>query len=212
MGCLGMKRARRTGLGAFMAVWLTSPAHAFDVTPADVNRFSIGRTLMPPSSLDLVVLPDPALAPVRGLDFDSARRPEAPAVAARGPDTPSDVDWTLDYRHSFLTDTTSSAALRGDPSTGFSRQLDRDVVDLGLSWRLAGSRLGIGYELQSAREHSAADLSLGRFLPGSGQATHALTLGLTREWGAGAPPPVPVVAPPSTLDEDDAMPASEAVR
>ena len=63
--------------------------------------------------------------------------------------------------------------------------------DLNMSWLLAGSTVGVGYQLQSARGTTLADtVSVSRFLPGSEQAMHSFTLGLTRKWGAAAPPPL----------------------
>jgi hypothetical protein len=84
-----------------------------------------------------------------------------------------------------------SDALRSDPSTGYTRHLDMDVLALGMSWALAGNQVGVGYQLQSARGGIGGDAGLGRFLPGSEAATHAFTLGLTRPFGAGLPPPAP---------------------
>jgi hypothetical protein len=186
-------------------------AGAFDPTPADVQRLSIGRTLGPADWPALVQLPDTPFA-AGSLGLDARQLLATPSEAAPPPRDAGDVAWRFDYTHSLLTDTMSNQLLRNDRSTGFSRQLDRDVVDLGLSWRLAGNRLGIGYQLQSARERSAADLSLARFLPGNAQATHALTLGLTREWGAGTPPPVPIVLLPELAGSDEATSAAHAAR
>lgn len=189
------RRIARLAIGAIL---MAAATHAADLTPADAARFSIGRssaapvvlfTLMDPS---LTLLPPESLIDARSmaLDVDPAGATTSDPVAER------DLRWKLGYRHSDLSDRASSETLRADPSTGFSRQLDRDVVDLGLSWRLASSnRLGFGYQLQSARDGGAADGGLSRFLPGSAAATHAFTLGVTREFGAGAPPPA-VVAPP----------------
>ena len=111
---------------------------------------------------------------------------------------PSAVKWKLGYRHVQLEDLTSTA-LRSDPATGFSRQLNTDVLNLGMSWSLAGNQVGLAYQLQSARGGIGGDAGLSRFLPGSLAATHALTLGVTREFGAGVPPPAP--PPMLVLDE-----------
>lgn len=120
------------------------------------------------------------------------------------------VRWKLDYRHAQLSDLPSSA-LRTDPSTGFSRRLDTDVLALGMSWRLAGNQVGLAYQLQSARGAGGGAEGLARFLPGSEATTHALTLGVTREFGAAGPP---AVAPPLLIIEPasggDALPADAA--
>ena len=137
-----------------------------------------------------------ALPPLALLAPDLVLLPPAPAPtpALREADTP--IDWQLRYRRAQLGQLPGSA-LRSDPPTGFSRQLDTDVLTLGMAWRLAGNRVGLAYQLQSARGRSD-DVSLSRFLPGSDTATHALTVGVTREFGAGQPPPAPpplLVAP-----------------
>jgi hypothetical protein len=197
---------RRLAIGALLLAAAT--ARAAQVTPADAARFSVGRiqpappvfTLIDPS---LTLLPPEALLDARavGLEVDPKDSAAKPTPVAE-----KDLTWKLDYRHSQLSDLMPTDMLRGDTSTGFSRQLDRDVVDLGLSWRLAGTnRLGVGYQLQSARNGGPGDASLSRFLPGSAHATHAFTLGVTREFGAGAPPP-PVVAPPIPLEPPAATP------
>jgi hypothetical protein len=183
---------------------------AAEVTPAAATRFSVGRSYAAPVVLftlidpSLTLLPPESLLDARAVALDV----EAEATAATPkPVTERDLKWKLGYRHSELSDLVSGETLRTDSSTGFSRQLDRDVVDLGLSWRLAGSnRLGLGYQLQSARNGGPGDGGLSRFLPGSAQATHAFTLGVTREFGAGAPPPA-VVAPPLVPLEPAATPA-----
>lgn len=127
----------------------------------------------------------------------------APAQrATRESDSP--LKWQFSYQRSRL-DTVSSKGMRTDPTTGFSRQLDRDVLELGMSWRLAGSRIGLGYELQAARE--GLDEGFTRFLPGSANATHAVTLGVSREFGRGAPPPPP--APPLGLLAPTPLAAAE---
>ena len=194
-------RARRILIATALAV--ASAANATDITPGDAARFSIGQSLLPSRSTTAFTLLDPTLALRPVPELDAARWLDAslsPATAA--PAQPGEIDWRLDYRHSLLDEAASNSTLRGDASTGFSRQLDRDVVDLGLTWRLAGSRLGLAYQLQSARSRNAAEAGVSRFMPGSPQATHALTLGVTREWGSGALPPALVAVPLLAAEEE----------
>ena len=106
------------------------------------------------------------------------------------------------YRRAQSFDRSGSRSLRDDPSTAFSTLPNRDVFDLNMSWRLAGSTLGLGYQLQSSAggvwggRPATEAAGLSRFLPGSEQATHSLMFGLTREWGADEPPPLVVDPPP----------------
>lgn len=186
---------RLAGGAALAAALLSGPAHppaagATEPTAADAARFSIARDRLPPPPLSLRDGPR-LLLPAIEADRPVAPPPwladPAPAAAPAAPQAGEWLDWELGYRRSLLDDGASTRAMRSDPSTGFSRQLDRDVLDLGLTWRLARTRLGLGYHLQSARPQSdAGDPGLSRFLPGSDQATHAFTLGVTREFGAGA--------------------------
>ncbi|MDX2171421.1 MAG: hypothetical protein SF182_30430 [Deltaproteobacteria bacterium] len=193
--------ARRLAIGAML---LTAAAtRAAEVTPADAARFSISRGGPPPPAVvftlidpSLTLLPPEALLAVRAMTLEVEAEREGSASTPT-PVVERDLNWKLGYRHSQLSDLMTNQTLRSDPSTGYSRQLDRDIVDLGLSWRLTGSdRVGLGYQLQSARNGGPGDVSLSRFLPGSARATHAFTLGVTREFGGAAAPPPPVVAPP----------------
>ncbi|MGE3498071.1 MAG: hypothetical protein AB7N53_09250 [Candidatus Binatia bacterium] len=125
---------------------------------------------------------------------------------------PRRFSWRLNYMRSPLSATSSSALLRTDRSTGFSRHANRDVLDLGVTWRLGGNRIGFDYQLQSARPGTAGgDEGLARFTPGSGQATHAFTLGVTRPFGGSAPPPPPaplLPLAPVPEPEDSESPAA----
>jgi hypothetical protein len=135
--------------------------------------------------------PDLSLV-ARELGDDAA---PTPTPGTRGD---SALKWKLGYRRAQLRDL-SSEDLRTDPSTGFTRQIDTDVLALGMSWQLAGNRVGLAYQLQSARGGIGGESGVSRFLPGSEAATHALTLGVTHEFGASLPPPAPpllVVEPP----------------
>lgn len=173
-----------------------APARA-DPTPAGehgrlAGTMRFGRvepfTLLDPT---LTLPPLAVIAPNLTLVLDQPGDQASPGDAShRG----AALEWELDYSHSELFDTLSTHSLRADPSTGFSRQLDRDVLELGMSWGMGRNRVGLGYQLQSARDGEAG---LTRFLPGSEAATHAVTLGVSRQFGAGAPPPAPV--PPFAL-------------
>ena len=97
--------------------------------------------------------------------------------------------------------------MRDDQSTAFSTLPNRDVFDLNMSWQLAGSTLGLGYQLQSSAggvwgSRPVPGAGVSRFLPGSDQATHSLMFGLTRQWGADEPPLVVIEPPPPMLDLD----------
>lgn len=175
-------------LGAGFAAAQTPPP-ATPAAPAlhdDYSLLDASHALPPLGAL----APEHAAAVAR---LTAAATPQPPArLDAEGP-----LDWQFRYQRSRLDEAAAGRTLRTDPSTGFSRQADRDVLGLGLSWRLARTRLGLGYQLQSARPaDSGGDAGFGRFLPGSEQATHAFTLGVTREFGAGAPPPPAAPLPP----------------
>ncbi len=122
----------------------------------------------------------------------------------------------LRYNHAQLSDRADGQTLRNDLSTAFSTRPDRDVVGLNMSWRLAGSTVGLGYQLDSSRLGNANDVGIGRFLPGNQQALHSFTLGLTRAWGASAPPPVliepPLVPPPLDVAAAQASPTPVRLR
>lgn len=153
-----------------------------------------GYTLLDPSLL----LPPLHLMAPELVALPPAAAASPPARGPLGGDAP--IDWELDYHRARLGQL-SGAALRNDPSTGFSRQLDSDVLTLGMAWHLAGSRVGLAYQFLSARGGQGEDAGLARFLPGSAATTHALTLGVTREFGGSAPPPAPpplLVAPAPT--------------
>jgi hypothetical protein len=191
---------------------LCATAQAGDV-PTAADRYSIaGPVSDPPQSLTLLdeswlVPPVEALGTSAAVTDQSARseeildghgpvlsRPLREPVPGGGPLSYSLSDRLtaqLLYRHSQPFDRSASKALREDSSTALSTRPDRDVLDLNMSWLLAGSSVGVGYQLQSARGTSLADtVSVSRFLPGSEQAMHSFTLGLTRKWGAAAPPPL----------------------
>ena len=116
----------------------------------------------------------------------------------------------LRYRRSQGFDRSGSRSLRDDASTAFSTQPNRDVFDLNMNWDVAGSTLGVGYQLQSSAggvwsSEAAPAGGISRFLPGNEQATHSLMFGLTRQWGAPEPPPVVVADPPLLPDLDVAV-------
>jgi hypothetical protein len=196
-----------------------------DVSPAVAERYSVTGVAPRPIDSGFTLL-DPAwlLPPIESLDAaahagGSAARADAllredailglgsrPVRSAGGPLAYSLSDALtaqLRYRRSQMFRFSRSQTVRDDPSSGFSTQADRDVVDLNMSWRLAGSTVGLGYQLQSSTHGLAGvanDAGLARFLPGSAQATHSLSLGFTREWGA-APPPEVHVETPLVLDD-----------
>ena len=207
---------------AVTALLLAPAVYAGEVPPDLAGRYSIGRTVPAAPALTLL---DPSwlLPPIESLDTavaaaDGAERADqilrddpALAVHTRAPSSGGPLGYRLSddlmaqlrYRHSEPFDRAGSRTLRDDPSTGFSTRPNRDVLDLNMSWRLAGNTVGVGYELQSARGAALpGDIAVSRFLPGSQQATHTLTLGLTREWGAGPPPPLLIEPPPLDLQVD----------
>jgi hypothetical protein len=212
----------RSVAAAAAALLLASPGHAEDVDPTMAERFSVGGS--PQSAAPALTLLDPSwmLPPLESLDTAVAvddrsahagfmmggevtgRPPlERPAGGPLSYALFEDLTAQLRYRHSQPFDRASSKPLREDPSTAFSTGPDRDVLDLNMSWSLAGSTVGLGYQLQSARGDSLGEnVGLSRFLPGSDQATHSLTLGLTRTWGGGDPPPL--IEPPLLAPELDA--------
>lgn len=205
------------------ALVLAATVQAGDA-PAIASRYSIaGAVPARPNSLTLLdetwlLPPVESLGTVAPLADQAARseeildgygpalsRPPKDPVAGDGPLSYSLSDRMtaqLRYRFSQPFDRSASKALREDSSTALSTRPDRDVLDLNMSWLLAGSTVGVGYQLQSARGPNLADsISVSRFLPGSQQATHSLTLGLTRKWGASIPPPL--VEPPLLLPDLD---------
>jgi len=134
-------------------------------------------------------------------DITAATKPQArPTTGQVGYSLSDDLSAKLRYHHSQLSDRADSQTLRDDEWSGFSTNPDRDVLDLDMSWHLAGSTVGVGYQFESARGAALGYSGLARFLPSSPQATHSITLGLTRRWGAEEPPallePVPVLFPP----------------
>jgi hypothetical protein len=162
--------------------------------PKSTPTARIGAAVWPRPRVYTLLDPSLALPPMAILapDLDLVAReladePTLTPHTGAAPERP--VSWQLGYRHAQLGNMLPSDALRTDPSTGYTRALDTDVLALGMSWQLAGNKVGVGYQLQSARGGIGA--GLGRFLPGSEAATHAFTLGLTRPFGAGLPPPAP---------------------
>lgn len=108
-----------------------------------------------------------------------------------------DLTAQLRYRRPQLFGFSRSQVARDDMSSAFSSKSDRDVLDLNMSWRLAGSTVGVGYQLQSTT-HGAlggTEAGLSRFMPGSEQATHSLSLGFTREWGRSSQPQLGIETP-----------------
>jgi len=161
--------------------WLLPPIEALDTPIAPVDR--AGQLLRD-----------------GGADATQAE-PLHPTSDQVGYSLSDDVSAKLGYHHSQLSDRADSQTLREDQWSGFSTHPDRDVLDLNMSWDLAGSTVGLGYQLESQRGATALGYSgLARFLPGNPLATHSITLGLTRRWGAGPPPPSlepgPLLLPP----------------
>jgi hypothetical protein len=196
-------------------LWV-SVAVAAGGQPPQATHYSISDSTQSAAATPFTLLePSWLLPPIGSLDaelpltgrtdeilFNDAAAPEPaahPPTSAEKPMAYSlsrDVTAQLRYHHDERFDLGSSDMLREDQSTAFSTRPDRDVIDLNMSWRLAGSTVGLGYELQSARTGSApGEVGVSRFLPGNPQSTQAITLGLTREWGAGRPAPQ-VIAPP----------------
>lgn len=206
------------------AVLLAVRAQATEVTEERVDRYSIDQpvamaavhfTLLEPSWL---LPPVESLHAAAALEHDGAideQVLQAPATdAARPPSPGGPVTYSLSdrlsaqvrYRHSFLFGTGTSTALRSEGPRTYSSRPDRDVLGLAMSWRLAGSTVGLGYQLESARERAGgADAGVTRFLPGSEQATHSFTLGLTREWGSMSRPPL-IDAPIPAEDAEAPVP------
>jgi hypothetical protein len=190
-------------------------APAAEPSPDLARRYSAGAGSSASQPSFTLLDPTWQLPPIESVDIAAAmshaalfddRLAHAPTQAdeppaAPAPGTPltyslaAGVSAQLRYRHSFLFETAPSNALRDEGGRSFSLRPDRDVVGLNMSWHLAGSTVGVGYQIESARENAAsADGGLYRFMPGSLQATHAFTLGLTREWGA-PEAPQPIEAP-----------------
>jgi hypothetical protein len=210
---------------------LASMSAGQDAPEALGERFSIGLDVAPPVGRLTLLDPSWLLPPIASLDIAAHERSaeagqhlldDSAAAApppAKQPAPPGPLSYALSdglstqlrYRHSLAFDRAGSKQLRDDPSTAFSTDYNRDVLDLNMSWRLAGSTLGVGYQLQSARgETLSENVGLSRFLPGSAQATHSLMFGLTRQWGATAPPPLiepPLLPPDLDIAGDEPAPA-----
>lgn len=200
-----------------LALGVGSTVHALDGASIAAPRFSIaGRSdaggppaftllepqwlLPPPESLEAS---DAERADQMLHDDDTATTAAAPAPAANGTLSYSlsdDLTADVDYRRVLLFERGDSQTAREDAARAFSTRGDRDVVDLNMSWRLAGNTLGLGYQLESARGGAATDLGLSRFFPGNQQAVHSLTLGVSRAWGASAPPVAVEPVVPLPLD------------
>lgn len=222
----------RSFAAAVVALVLAVAAQATDVAPAFADRFSISGTAPPPAGPPAFTLLDPEwlLPPIESLeaaavltdgatradqilrdDTTTAALPRTPA-AAGGPmaySLSNDVTADVDYHRAQLFDRADSETLRNETATAFSTRPDRDVLDLNMSWRLAGSTVGLGYQLESARTGTAGDLGIGRFMPGNQQAMHSLTLGLSHAWGAAAPAPAIgplLLSPPLDVAAAEASP------
>ena len=180
-------------------------ATAFSISGAPAP---VGFTLLDPAwllppieSLDL--LPPPAEEPETGphqlpsglLPGQAPTAPVRPTSAKVGYSISDDLTAQLRYHRSKIFGSSNSQTLRDDQWSSFSTQPFRDVFDLNMSWQLAGSTVGIGYQFQSARSSTSTEDGFTRFLPTSPQTTHSLTLGLTRQWGAGAEAPRLVDSP-----------------
>ena len=213
-------------IAAAVAALLLAPAgRAADVPLARAERYSVsdiapgpprGLTLLDPTwllppieSLDMALaLTEEATPPGPLIGSDAHSAAPGPPRATGGPLSYSLSDHLsaqLRYRRAQSFDRSGSRSLRDDPSTAFSTLPNRDVFDLNMSWRLAGSTLGLGYQLQSSAGGvwggaPATAAGLSRFLPGNQQATHSLMFGLTREWGGADPPPF-AVEPPLLLPD-----------
>jgi len=220
----------RSIAAAVAALLLAPDVRAANLSHALVDRFSVSGAA--PAAAPRFTLLDPTwlLPPLESLETaaalgDGAERADqilrdeaAAASAAPPPRHPSDAPFSysladgvtarFDYRHAQLFDRAASQTLRGDATTEFSTRPDRDVLDLNMSWHLAGSTVGLGYQLESARSGSGVgQVGMSRFLPGSQQSTHSLTLGLSRQWGGEAAPPV-LVEPPFLAPEIDVAAAA----
>jgi hypothetical protein len=189
---------------------LVVAARAADVSSAAADHLSLGASAAPSARPPAFTLLDREwlLPPIESLEAaallaksadradqmlrdDTAAAPLPPAPPGGPIAYPlSDaVTAHLQYDHAQLSDRADSQTLRNDLSTAFSTRPDRDVVGLNMSWRLAGSTVGLGYQLDSSRLGNANDVGIGRFLPGNQQALHSFTLGLRRPWGASEPRP-----------------------
>jgi hypothetical protein len=208
-------------VAAAVALLSAAVASGVESTPPQGTRYSISDSTQAAAPPPFTLLePSALLPPIGSLDtelpLDGSQRadqillndagaPESAPPATTSGEKPvayslsRDLTAQLSYHHDERFQLGSSDMLRNDTqdqSTAFSTRPDRDVIDLNMSWRLAGSTVGLGYELQSARTGSApGDVGMSRFLPGNPQSTQSITLGLTRQWGAGHPAPQ-VVAPP----------------
>jgi hypothetical protein len=203
---------------AIAALLLASVAPGADESLDFGTRFSVGSgflrgerppfTLLDPAwllppieTLDLALPPGDGAARAEQLlhdDIGSAGAPAAPSPSDGkvGYSLSDDLTAEVGYHHLRLSDRATSQTLREDQWSAFSTRPDRDVLDLNMSWRMQGNTVGLGYQFQSDRLNaSPGEGAFSRFLPGSPQATHALTLGLTREWGAETAPPVLVEVP-----------------
>ncbi len=212
---------------AVAALLLAPAVRAWSASPFLADRFSIGGIAPRPAAPPPFTLLEPAwlLPPLESLETSAARagqilREDGAAAAvpldshrsSGGPVSYSlseDLTAQLRYRHSQLSQRGRSRALRDEESTAFSTRPDRDVLDLNMSWHLAGNTLGFGYQFQSARGGSGpGEVGISRFLPGSQQATHSLTLGFTRQWGGADTPPVLIEPPLLWPDLDVAVAAA----
>jgi len=215
---------------AAAALLLAAAVRAAEISPSLASRYSINGAATPSAAAQPFTLFDPGwvLPSVEALETAEAlasgseratqllRSDATPADAA--PSAPTgehpvgyslsdDLTAQFKYHHAELFDRADSQTLRDDTSTAFSTRPDRDVLDLNMSWKLAGSTVGLGYEFQTARS-GGGDIGITRLLPGNQQATHSFTLGLSREWGASAPPVLiePPWLPPLDVAEADATP------
>lgn len=196
----------------------TAPARPAEVAP-HADRYSLSG--QPTQAAPTFTLLDPAwlLPPIEALETEAAAHREADRAAevlatAAGPGIAAApnadagpfsyplseaLSAQLHYERTRLFGTAPSEALRDEAIPTFSNRPDRDVVGLNMAWRLSGSTVGLSYQLESARLGGlGSESGLTRFLPNSPQATHSLSLGLTRTWGASqapAHPEVPLVLP-----------------
>jgi hypothetical protein len=213
----------RKSIAAAAALLFATGARAVTLSPSFVDRFSISGFAPPPAPPFTLLDPSWLLPPLAALEdaaalADGAERADqllhddaplasiAPGHASDAPFAYSLADGVtahVDYRRAQIFDRASSQALRNDASTTFSTRPDRDVLDLNMSWRLAGNTVGLGYQIESARSGTGiGEINVSRFMPGNPQAVHSLTLGLSRQWGGEAAPPV-LVEPPLLPPEVD---------
>jgi hypothetical protein len=202
-----------------VALLLTPTIERADDSVLAAPHFSIGGTIAPDVSPPLSLLePGWLLPPIEALDtpvapseraeqllHDETAEPNPverhrPTTAQVGYSLSDDLTAKLGYHHSDLSGSSNSQSLRDDRWSAFSTIPNRDVLDLNMSWHLAGNTVGVGYQFEASR--AGTPLGYGgfsRFLPSNPQATHSITVGLTRQWGADAPPallePVPLLLP-----------------